>query len=543
MKGSKRIAFGQNGKGRYGPFCFADEYDLETWKNGESIQANIKLTQGGTEPFHFDLKQGVSKAGHGTCVSAAVIKNLISVDAVSEAIGSKFIVDPFFTVTVNGRKLELISLSSVSSSTIEVDSYGALILYQIDALAQDRTTHLRGVTWWVNGRMVGTPSWDGLDARGAILDGRTVLAKRCSFVVVADLLREDVKADWSGFHDTAKSIAVRDAVRSTVMEALARLLSDTRKERKREALAENRSVLDRLPTLSKRVIGTFIDDVQQNCPTLSQGDLIRTVKVLASLEKARSGYELLEKLAGCSPDDLDTWNRLMEEWTARNAEVVLSELKRRIDLIERLQQLINVTSTDELHELQPLFARGLWVFGPEYESIEFTANRAMATVVRQLLGGAEGDYSSRRPDVVALPDRSIGIYSADSFDADSEVGGIRKVLIVELKKGGAVIGTAELRQGEDYALELQKTNMVAKNTEIVVYVLGTRIAADAAEERTVGMTIKVIPKMYDMILKRAHARTFNLQRKLQAVEPSTPVDEDMEEVLATPLFGREVGNN
>jgi hypothetical protein len=49
----------------------------------------------------------------------------------------------------------------------------------------------------------------------------------------------------------------------------------------------------------------------------------------------------------------------MEEWNASNAEVVLSELKRRLDLIESLQQLVNVATTDELHELQPLFTRGL----------------------------------------------------------------------------------------------------------------------------------------------------------------------------------------
>ena len=107
------------------------------------------------------------------------------------------------------------------------------------------------------------------------------------------------------------------------------------------------------------MVGNFIDKVQQNCPTISQGDLIRTVQIFANLEQARSGYELLEKLAACSPEDLDTWNNLMEEWSASSAEIVLSELKKRLDLIDRLQQLVNVTTTDELHELQPLFARGL----------------------------------------------------------------------------------------------------------------------------------------------------------------------------------------
>jgi hypothetical protein len=535
VKGARRIAFGQNGKGRYAPFCFSDAYQVETWKDGKGFVANVELTQGGMEPFHCEAVSSFARERHGTCVRANVERNLAAISAAREAAGSKFLVDPFFSVMLNGQKLELLSLSGIQSSPLPLEPYGSLTIHQIDANVQDRTTQLRGITWWVNTRMVGSPSWDGLDGRGAILDGRTALAKRVSFIVEADILKEDVKGDWTGFHDSPRTLAARAAVRAWVFEALVKVLWGTRRERKKQALAESRAVLGRLPASSRRVIGNFIDEVQQSCPTLSQGDLIRCVKVLTNLEQARSGYELLEKLAACSPDDLDTWNRLMEAWTASSAEIVLTELKLRMDLIERLQELVNVATTDELHELQPLFARGLWIFGPEYESVEFTANRAMATVIRRMLGDADDPLSSRRPDLVALPDRSLGVYAADSFDANGEVAGVRKVLVVELKKGGFTIGTAELRQGEDYALELQKAHLVASSTEIVVFVLGANVSDEATEERKVGKSITIVPMRYDTMLKRAHARTFNLKRKLEEITPITR-DEDVEEVLTTPLF-------
>jgi len=543
IKDSKRIAFGQSGKGRYGPFCFADEYDVETWKDGVSVTVRVMLTHGGSEPFHCRLVAQTNKKGHGTRVCVQVARNLLSVSAVAEAIGSKFLVDPFLSIVVNDQLLKLPSLAGKITSIVQIDPHGAITVHQIDALVQDRTTLLRGITWWVNRRMVGVPSWDGLDSRGAILDGRTTLAKRCSFVIEADILKDDVRADWSGFHDTARSVAVRDAVRKWVMEALGKLMADSRRERKKEALVQSKAFLTKLPDLSRRLVGQFVDEVQQKCPTLSQGDLARTVTIFSKLEVARSGYELLEKLSVCSPDDLDTWNRLMEEWTASNAEIVLSELKRRLELIERLQPLVNVATTDELHELQPLFARGLWIFGPEYESVEFTSNRAMATVIGHLLGGTSDEVSARRPDVVALSDRSVCCYAADRFDQQGEVVGVRKVLIVELKKGGFTIGTAELRQGEDYALELQKANLVSRDTEFIVFVLGARVSDDANEERTVGKAIRVIPMMYETILKRAHARTFYLQRKLQAAQPTVCRDTDVEEVLAMPLFDSTSANN
>ncbi len=535
--GPSRIAFGQNGKGRYGPLCFGDEYEVETWRDGICIRVRVGLTQGGEEPFHLELLSQSAKDGHGTSVRAVPpTQSPSSSSCRGSDWARKFLVDPYFSIAVNGTKLELPSLSGLTSSDIPVDSFGTVVVHQIDALVQDRTTLLRGITWWVNGRMVGSPSWDGLDGQGAILDGRTGLAKRLSFVVEADFLKDDVKSDWTGLHDTRRTLATRQVVRDFVTNALTRALSDTRRERKREALAQTREVIARLPRLSKRLVGEFIDEVQLNCPSLSHGDLVRTASIFAKLEDARSGYELLEKLDACSPEDLDTWNGLMEQWSASSAEIVLSELKRRLDLIERLQQLANAATTNELHELHPLFARGLWMFGPEYESVEFTSNRAMTTVVCAYLGGSDDRISSRRPDILALPNPSIACYSADSFDEAGEVNGVRKILIVELKKGGFRITTTELRQGEDYALELQKANLVSKETDVVVYVLGASLADEATEERRVGGWARVLPMTYDTLLNRAHARTFNLLRKLQAQEQLLPQDEDIEELLRMPLF-------
>jgi hypothetical protein len=176
------------------------------------------------------------------------------------------------------------------------------------------------------------------------------------------------------------------------------------------------------------------------------------------------------------------------------------------------------------------------MFGPEYEAIDFTSNRAMGTVIANLLGGSDEVLSSRRPDVVALPDRSVCCYSADSFDEAGEVDGVRKVLVVELKKGGFQIGTRELRQGEDYALELQQANLVTKATDIVVHVLGASLSADAIDERRVGDSIRIVPMTYEIILKRAHARTFNLQRRLNSVVVDPLRDEDVEDVVAEPLM-------
>jgi len=527
-----RIAFGQNGKGRHGAFCFARQYELETWRDGHCVKAKVLLTDGGSEPFSCQIDHETEKRGHGTRIWTTIAKAPLSVGMVRETVGAKFLVDPSFSIIVNKQTLQLLDLKDLQSVEINVGNDQDVRIHYIDATHQYRTTQLHGITWWVHNRMVGQSSWEDLDGKGAILDGRTALAKRTSFVVEADCLRPDVRDDWSGFRDTPQTISVRQCIRDYVIHKLGEVLSQSRKHNKTAALNETRLALKRLPNLSRHMVSRFVDEVQNSCPTLSQGDLVRTVQIYTKLEEARSGYELLQRLAQCTPDDLDTWNRLMGEWTASSAEIILGELKHRLDLIAQLQELIHASTADELHELQPLFARGLWMFGPEYEAVDFISNRTMATVIRKKLGGSQSVISNRRPDFVALPDRSIGVYSADEFDPLGEVTGYRKVLVVELKNGGAEIDVEELRQGEDYAVELRKANLVKTDCEIVVFVLGATIAQGAFEDRVIGKTT-VKPMMYDVILKKAHARTFNLHRKLDAARPRNAEDEVMQEVLTS----------
>src|SRR5438045_1931405 len=97
----------------------------------------------------------------------------------------------------------------------------------------------------------------------------------------------------------------------------------------------------------------------------------------------------------------------------------------------------------------------------------------MTEIIRKFLNAApETTLTRRRIDFITLPDASIGTYSADAYGSDGEVAGLRKVLILELKKGGFDLTQKEMDQGRDYAKELRLTGAVQQDTEVVVYVLG-----------------------------------------------------------------------
>ncbi len=528
----KRMAFGHNGKGRFSPLCFGDEYQIETWKDGQCTTALVQLTSGGMLPFRCDVKSEKRKSGHGTCISVVARRNILSSQSVCELIGFKFAVDPSFVVTVNNQTVKLMNLIRLSTEQVEVQGYGKVTVHRLDPLRQERTTRLKGLAWWVNMRMVGEPSWDGLDGPGQYLDGRSGEAKRFSFVVEADILKSETNTDWTDFKDSEKTTAVRKTVHSFITDELRGLMSDDRKTLKKEALQQNRGLIEQLPPVSRRQVGRFIDEVQDKCPSLTSKQLSQTIEILGKLEQSRSGYDLLRQLSACSLKDLDTWNSLMLRWSATNAEIVLGELERRLTVLKELQELIRDKGADELHELQPLFQRGLWMFGPEYETIEFTSNRSMNTVVRDLFKKQGIDASRSRPDFIVLPDSSIGFYATDEF-TDSEVSGTRKILIIELKRGGFVVTQREVDQAREYAKELRTKGCAQVTTDIEAYVLGASVEG-GLDAMTQGRTV-VKPCPYDMILNRAHSRTFNLQKRIEESRPDIKQDEEIVEMLESSL--------
>jgi hypothetical protein len=464
-------------------------------------------------------------------VSATARTITLNPEYVREVIGFRFAVDPSFQVFVNGEQVILLTLSDVASRQLQIEDCGTVTIHRLDPRKQERTMRLKGIAWWVNKRMVGEPSWDGLDSGGKYLDGRTSEAKRFSFVVEADFLRDEVKPDWSGFHATNRLNKLRSAVHEAVVTELRGLFSDDRKAVKRQALAQNKSLIRDLPIVSQQHIGQFLEQVQEKCPTLTARDLARTVEILGKLEQSRSGYDLLTQLASCAPEDLDTWNALMEQWTASNAAVVLNELERRIKLIRELQELIRDKNTDEVHDLQPLFERGLWMFGPEYESVEFSSNRGMAFIVQKFFGQPGPSITQKRPDFVALPNSSIGLYSADEF-RDGEVSSVRKVLIVELKKGGFCVGQNELYQAHNYSKELRVTGCVQPMTKIEAYVMGATVE-NGLDPLRQGETV-AWPFQYDLLLSRAHSRIFNLAKRIKETRPEVCGDAEVADVLSQP---------
>jgi len=528
----KRHAYGTNGKGRHSLFCFSDSYNIETWRDDSSSTFEVSK-DANYAPYEIKLSKEEPKKGHGTRIWCEINRNYIPIEKVHDLLGSRFITDPDFSIVINGEKINLLDLEGVDERIVEVTGEGQIRILQIDSKRSGRLSKTHGVAWWVNKRLVGEHSWRGVE--GAYLDGRSSEAKRYSFVVEADFLKDEVKADWSGFKENERVKRITDFVNEKILEAIQEVMEDVRRESKRGILTKHKDEIKQLSKLSKKQVGDFIDKIQMKCPRMTQQDLSKAVDIFINMDLSRTGYALLQQLVALSPNNIDKLHEILDKWSVADAYKVLSELQWRLDILAKMEDLVENPNAKELQELQPLFERGLWIFGPEYESIEYQSNKSLATILREFFEGtgSEIDTPLRRPDFVILPDRSLSVYTADDYE-DGEISGIKKVLIIELKRGGSTIDVDGKRQAQDYAMQIRDSGKLPKTTKIVCFVLGASIDKKAEGDSMEGDQITVKPITYNVVLRKAHARTFNLMKKIREskqIEEQELIDEDIADVL------------
>jgi Histidine kinase-, DNA gyrase B-, and HSP90-like ATPase len=534
---TRRRTYGRNGRGRHAAFFFGDPYTVTTWSGGK--ESAYSITRGvGTHPFLASPLGTRDRDASGTILTAAEATDVgLSADAARSAIGMRFIADPTFEILLDGMRVEFehIPKESRVESEIEVEGVGKIRLWAIDTRISDRTAKQHGIAWRVHKRLVGECTWrdSGLEI---FLDGRTKDARRRTFIIFADALEPAVLPDWTGFdrnhpHWEPVNKAVQEKIRDDILAGS----KDRRAQTRGAVRQEYANAYRRMSPLSRERWSAFIDDVLERCPSIGEPQLTQIAGILANLELAHSRYTLLEQLGALKTGNLDKLSDVLKRWTVESAKAVLDELAGRLQLIKDMMRKTADPAADELHELQPLFERGLWIFGPEFETIEYTSNKGMTTVVRELFGN-DATSTLDRPDFVVLADGTVGFYSYPRFGEDMAEEGVEKLVIVELKKPGVTVGATQKEQGWKYVKLLYEAGAITRERQVTCFVLGSQLDVLEAQPRQEGpVTIK--PMLYQTILDRAHSRTFKLYEHVK--EAPFLKDENIEEHLRSGVGAQE----
>ena len=535
-----RAAYGRNGVGRHGLLCFANEYEVHTWRDGfEAIFA--VATESGPSPFVLRSEKLTQRTGSGTRLAVQVSRKLPDPEEILTVLAARFVHDPEFEIRVNGATRPFTKIEGrVSEETLDLGLGRSATVIVIDSTRLNHSSVHQGIAFWVQRRLVGSPSW--AVGQVANFDGRTRFARRYKVIVDTTGYESDVEQDWTAFRATD---AVRDLYQATaehISKVAQHLAAEVVEAASEDALTQNRSELATLGQGAQIEVAEFTKVVAQAHPTISPEFLATAVKAVIHLEKTKSGAALLQKLSTLPYDDVDGLDRLLTEWTVKDALRVLDEIDARISVVETIRRLADDPHTDELHTLHPLILRSRWLFGPEFESQEYCSNVTLQTVARELFKTNEAQFINERnrPDIVVLAEKTTwqmtGIETFDPFDPT--LMKMQHVLVIELKKGGFELTRKEVNQADGYVQDIASSGAMSGEPFISAWVVGQKVAAGVAREKDVGDNGRKYGRVraatFGTLVDTANARLLKLRNVLADRYSATPTDELLNRVFTQP---------
>lgn len=534
-KDSKRRAFGRNGVGRHGMLCFGSQYRVQTRKDG--IESIFRVTTtSGKDPFKIEEHTTRKKQGHGTELMVIVERNLSSSDKVATVLSARFLHDPQFTVSVNGKSIPLANHEGLVNERLLTFADGCTAqAYFVDSTQAARNTQYQGVAFWIGGRLVGDPGWA---AHGKVfMDGRTRIAKRYTVIVKSDDLFDDVTSDWGAFKKSERVEAFLDTVAEYVQEIFRKLSSERIQETTESVLREHAPGIKNLGYSARREVADFVNSVTKSQPSIQTESLSAAVKSLIEIEKTRTGASLIEKLSRLSDEDIAGLDRLLGDWTVRDALTVLDELDRRLRVVEAIEKLSADPKIDELHALHPLVTESRWLFGLEFDTPEYVSNvsltRAMREIFKKRPTGREFDNPRKRTDILVLADATVSGVATEEFD-ESTLPKLSRVLLLELKRGGAEIVRDNLHQATDYIQDFLNSGLIDGTPYFRAYVIGHKVSDKVQKQFKIPDRADIEIATYSQLVRQANKRLFRLRDRLTSRYEEATGNDMLNRILSEP---------
>ena len=457
---NKRLAYGKNGIGRHGMLCFNDEYKIESNKEKRKPIAFLLTTKKPGEPFYANPVASCFTSRHGTKLSVKVTRSLPKIKEIRDIISSRFLYDPQFDVYVNEIKLDFEQYAGFLQFkeldlSLEVGKSLHLKINFVDT-KKYKNSNFNGIAFWNSKRLVGKPSWTL--GNKMILDARHAQAKRFSFVVETEGLDEYIKEDWSGFKKSKDMDYIFEKVEEVVSSCFREFNLNNIESIKKEVSQDLGADLQNSSLLVKAQVDEMISQTLIENPQVSRESVLVAANAVINLGKANRGQELLAKLSTMTSEELDGLDRLLTKWTVRDALTVLDEIDKRLTVIEAIRKLSDDKTTDELHVLHPLLTEARWVFGPEYDTSEYLSNRQLQTVMKTIFkdrwNKKETTNFKKRPDLLISGDFSLSLTGLELYDSETSMPKLKRILLIELKRGGFEITRDERNQVQGYAEDL-----------------------------------------------------------------------------------------
>ena len=509
-----RPVIGNKGIGKLAGFGIAERMVVRTWRDREQTTITLDRTDldkaTDLESYEFTAETKSVKAGHGTEIRLEGL--LDGVPEVDEGklrahLARHLPASNSWAVYVNGVECRPEDIPGQRFTfSDELPGFGKVTGYYI--VATDRRGLNSGFTVRVRDRVVQEASLFGLNqqSHGYFNLVRIVGEMNPDFIDPVDAPRSGrdqfvINTSRSGFNPDDPAVVALNEYAKKKLETIASGLAKQRtRERKKAALKRNPEFEERLKALGPDVYVKLDQALESIIEKLSKNEDDETVDQVIDLiiryYESDALRIILESIRSSAADEVDRLSRLLAKYGAARVVEVADLLHTQLEIIELLRQKVDEGVLEA--EIHNIVAENVWLVREDLTY--WFSNKAFSTTLTDALVKKVPFAKKKRPDLVCFDDRrlqpKLGMSPARLF-------------VVEFKRPGVMIGTAELSQVMLYKMAFEGALSGVDNIDVLI--LGDSF--DSAFDRS-ALTGQYQILSYQELLANARDRYRELYDKL-----------------------------
>ncbi len=432
---------GRKGIGKFAGLAAAETMNLITMAMG--TVTSLQIVKQALLDARKDLErigllvtaQSCDKPEHGTTVTLSELNQKLAFptpEALKELLVLEYGRQPDFTLHVNDEPLAQEDIPGRQfEAEVELPDAGSV---RIRFTIMDEPTAKKhaGIVMRVGGKVVGRPSFIGLDDREEI---PPKLLRRVVGEIVADSLEEDVTADWGAIIENSKGFAeARQWAEETVASRMASVLSSEVNLAKARRQKQINNRLAGLPEHRRHFANTQVERVLKKLYGEREDRIDVVVSVMLDAMEKDEYWSVVQNIESARQADVSTFAEALDAFGLVDMAVMTQQATRRLALLDALDNLAANKKTLE-KQMHTALASNLWVFGPEYSLL--SSDKTLARVIAQYTGDKfKGKRAANRPDL--LLSKSLS----------------GRLLLIEFKRPAASVGRDAESQAKEYRDDL-----------------------------------------------------------------------------------------
>jgi hypothetical protein len=413
-----RVVKGRKGIGKFAGLMVASQMDIESCCRGKKTHLSIwrdeliKAKQD-LEQISLPIKsEECEEDQRGTTITLRGINQNFtfpSADKLRKLLVLEYGRQTDFHIYVND---ELVDLEDIPGETFSENislSNGESAQLRFTIAEQKHSLKQSGIAFRVGGKIVGSPSYFDLDEEESFPPR---MLKRLYGEVEADVLEEDVTADWGSIVDNSRLLSeIRVKIRPILVTAFDQIFQRELEFAKARIKKRMNGSLSHMPSHRQKFAQSIVEKVLRKFYGESESRMASVVALV--LEAVENGQGTPMTL------DLGLETDVLSEFGMQDVAVISQQSSRRLDMLHQLSELLLDSEVDE-EKIRKAYATNLWLLGSQYPLV--ATNQELAEVVRLYISHKFANGNAQyAPNLLLLQDFNKGFLLLDLKPADHTV--------------------------------------------------------------------------------------------------------------------------